>query len=106
MVKSRRISKDVPIGSVNEARIHTDGGLVIITNHHLGESVYEVRIAFEGGEVIESFGEMTRGRSWGMYVEKCAHYEKGANPISEGNSIVSGDLEAGLPDDDLSYFNF
>lgn len=96
MVKRKRINDD-NVGIVNEARIHTDSGLVTITNSHLGEAVYEVKIVSEGEVVIEEFGEMSRGRAWGMYDEKCRYYDRGTEPISEGSSIISGDLEDGLP---------
>ena len=105
MGNRRRVHED-PMGIVNEETTHTNSGLITITNRHIGEAVYEVKIVSEDGRVIERFGEMTRGRAWGVYDEKCRHYGEGINPLSEENPISLDELEDGLPDDVLSGFRY
>lgn len=39
MVKRRRINDD-PVGVVSEETIHTESGLVTITNNHLGRALF------------------------------------------------------------------
>ena len=101
MVKKRKM-RYLPVGIADKTKIDTGDGIVSITNYHLGQEVYEVRVTNEFGDVIGTSGEITRGNAWHYYLEICEKYrERGNNDLEE---IL--DFEEGLPDNLVNSFNY